>query len=185
LATIAEKFQPQLPGYRLVNHTKVARGDFDVDQFTSQVGDLAKALGVCIVDDRKLQEAVIPLLESLDSQLRVNRWIQLDAVVVEAALILCHEDQRSYAYVGDIANQASALLMARGEPHDRELTARAVGETLRALGVRIGPRGGGGYRVEFDEGTRRKLNELARELELPIGTGEDSARAAGTTHASQ
>ena len=155
---IADQFQSKLLSYRLANHSKVRNSDFQVAAFTSPIAALARTLGACIVDDRELQSGLETLLRRQDEAVRVRRVTGLEAVVIGALWVLCHEERES-AYVGEIAKVANGILLGRGET--LELEPRAVGSILDELGLCDRPRHGRGCRILLLDETRRRVHELA------------------------
>jgi hypothetical protein len=126
--------------------------------------EVANMLGGSIVDDLSLQRCLLMVLQPQDQEVRVRRSNSTEAVVVESALFLSHEVSRRQALVGELATLASAILKGRGETV--ELNPRAVGNTLRAMGLfsqRVG-RAGRGF--SFTQGIRRKIHELAWTYEV-------------------
>ncbi len=166
---VADEFQSKLLGYRLANHSKVRTSDFQVAEFSSSTAALARALGVCIVDDPELQSGVKTVLRRQDEAARVRRATGLEAVVIEALLVLCHEERES-AYIGEIAKVANGILLGRGET--LELPPRMVGSILDGLGLDDRPRNGGGHRIVLLNDTRRRVHELAHAYGVPsVGGG--------------
>jgi hypothetical protein len=160
LREISRDLQAKLLSYRLRNFGKIQHSDFDAPQLAFPTREIARALGDCIVDDHELQSGVIPLLEEQDEDARVRRTTTFEAVVVEAALLFCHEKKkRDWAYVAEFATVANAILEGRGE--QIELEPRAVGDILRSLGLFTRRLGRAGRGVLLVSEIRRKIHELA------------------------
>lgn len=68
LREIAEKFQPKLLMYRLVNYCHVVNSTFDGAPLTSPVNGLARCLGATVVDDPDRQVQLVSLLRERDEQ---------------------------------------------------------------------------------------------------------------------
>ena len=80
----------------------------------------------------KLQKRVVELLRPKDEAARTTRRDRLDAIVVEAPLVFCHEGKASVR-VGEIAEMANTILEGRGERI--QLSARKVGDLLSGLNI--------------------------------------------------
>jgi hypothetical protein len=160
---IASDFQARLLTYRLTNYQKVLSSTFDAPEFPSPIREIARSLGACTPDDAELQQEAINLLQARDVQIRSERWVEDCTVIVEALLGLVHLGEPS-AYVGDIAEAASVILMCRGD--NRELEARGVGEKLRLLHFATEPRDSHGIKLLLTPVSRR-VHELARDYDVP------------------
>jgi hypothetical protein len=123
--------QNKLLMYRLKNYLQVRSCKFQVPEFSGSTQVLASMLGQCIVEDRDLQTHLVELLRSRDDGERVDWTTKLEAVVVEALIVLCHE-RRSSVHVGRIAELAN-VIMSRSE-ESIELTPKVVGAKLKQLG---------------------------------------------------
>ena len=132
-AELASEFQPKLLAYRLANLHKVRASSFDVPEFSGQARDLARSLGASIVGDPELQEFVIPLLRAQDQAIRVERTTELESLIVEALLVLCHESTADRVHVGEVTKLVNGIRKGRGESMVSK--AREVGAKLRALGL--------------------------------------------------
>ena len=130
---IAEEFQPKLLMYRLVNYRRASVSEFDVSDFTSPVRDLARCLGASVPDEPELQGEIAPLLQGQSDQTLVECETDLDSVVIEAMLVLCHETDRKSFHVADVAKRANTILEQRGEL--LELNPWATGRKLNQLGI--------------------------------------------------
>jgi len=152
--------QAKLQSYRLRNFVKVQRSNFDAPQLTFPTREIARALCDCIIDASELQSRVVALLEEQNEDARVRRTTSFEAVVVEAALVFCHEKtKRDWAYVGEFTTVANAILEGRGE--QIKLEPRAVGDILRAIGLFTRRLGRAGRGVLLVNEIRRKIHELA------------------------
>jgi hypothetical protein len=163
LKTIAANFQPRLLDYRLKNHGAVRSSTFDAREFDGAPREMARALGACIVGDPELQVGVLEVLKGQDESRRGAQWVRPDSIVVEALLVLCHEEERSRVYVGDIAEVANGILIGRKETV--RVSARKVGELLRPLNV-LSNRDSSGYNFLLLNDNRRRIHELARRFRL-------------------
>jgi hypothetical protein len=160
LQEISRDFQAKLLAYRLRNFVKIQHSTFDAPQLAFPTREIARVLGDCIVDDHEPQSRVISLLEKQDEDVRVRRTTSFEAVVVEAALVFCHEKKkRDWAYVAEFATVANAILEGRGE--QIKLEPRAVGDILRSVGLFTRRLGCAGRGVLLVSEIRRKIHELA------------------------
>jgi hypothetical protein len=163
LREMSRDLQAKLLSYRFRNFVKVEQSDFDAPQLAFPTREIARTLGDCIVDDRELQSRVVPLLEEQDEDVRVRRTTTFEAVVIEAALLFCHEKrEREWAYVGEFATVANAILEGRGE--QIKLEPRSVGDILRSLGLFTRRLGCAGRGVLLVSEIRRKIHEIARRF---------------------
>lgn len=117
--------------YRLQNYHKVRTSEFDIPEFAGATREYVRALGQCLVDAPELQASLATLFRSRDNAERTGTACELDAVVIEALLVCCHERKPS-VHVGDIATLANGILSLKGET--AELSAREVGGRLKNLG---------------------------------------------------
>ena len=160
LHKVSLDLQAKLLAYRLRNCVKIQNSAFDAPQLAFPTREIARTLGDCIVDDHELQSRVVPLLQEQDEDARVRRTTSFEAVVVEAALVFCHEkEKREWAYVGEFATVANAILEGRGE--QIELEPRAVGDVLRSVGLFTRRLGRAGRGVLLVSEVRQKIHELA------------------------
>jgi hypothetical protein len=160
LREVSLDLQAKLLSYRLRNLAKVQCSNFDAPQLAFPTREIARALGDCIIDASELQSRVVPLLEEQDEDARVRRTSTFEAVIVEAALVFCHEKKkREWAYVGEFATVANAILEGRGE--QIELEPRAVGDVLRSVGLFTRRLGRAGRGVLLVSEVRQKIHELA------------------------
>ena len=160
LREVALDLQAKLLSYRLRNFVKVQHCNFDAPQLAFPTREIARALGDCIIDASELQSRVVALLEEQDEDARVRRTTSFEAVVVEAALVFCHDKkQRDWAYVGEFTTIANAILEGRGE--QIKLEPRAVGDILRAIGLFTRRLGRAGRGVLLVNEIRRRIHEFA------------------------
>jgi hypothetical protein len=131
-ATISN-LQNRLLMYRLQNFGQVKSSQFDAPEFSGSTREMARMLGQCIVNAAELQARLVNLLRPRDDADRVERTCRLEAIVVEALVVACHE-QRPSVHVGDVAALANGILSRSGESF--QLTPREVGAKLKQLGLR-------------------------------------------------
>jgi len=156
---IAAKYQGKLLRYRLLNWAKVRTPAFDLNQFTTPMQETAHSLAASIVDDDELQSQIVPLLQTLDREIRVDRASLLPAIVLEALLARCHSTTGKYFPVADLTGDVNTILRGRGEM--LEVSPEEIGWTLRALGLHTDfiPRGRKGLELLND--VRKKIHDLA------------------------
>ena len=130
---IAEEFQPQLLMYRLVNYHRACVSEFDAPDLTSPVRNLARCLGASVPDEPGLQGEIAPLLQGQSDQILLKCETDLDSVVIEAMLVLCHEKDRQSFHVADVSNNANKILERRDE--SLEMNPWTVGGKLNRLGI--------------------------------------------------
>lgn len=159
----ADLLQPQLLRYRLENHAAVQQSSFDVPEFAGATRLAARSFGACIVNDSELQAAVVALLKVQDESARGARWMKLDSLVVEALLVLCHEN-KEMVRVGEVATWVNGILEGRGE--SIKIGARKVGSVLRQLNL-FSERDNRGYRFLLVKDACRAIHRLGRDLEVP------------------
>ena len=156
--------------YRLKNFSKIAASPFDVPHFSSPTREIARALGMCIID-KKLREELVGLLEEQDQSTRAERSTDERAVVLEALLVLCHEHKES-VYVGEVRDMANAILREREERGD--LTYKDVGRQLKALRLFTKRLNKFGRGINLWENIRKRIHRLAFEYTvLSVEQGQE------------
>ena len=111
----AETLQPKLLAYRLANLAKVAASTCDAPEFVGNVSELARGLGSCIVEDDRLQNCIMGHLRASDQVARVERAWQLESLVIEALLFVCHQSPDYPVSVGYVTKLVNGILENRGE----------------------------------------------------------------------
>jgi hypothetical protein len=130
---IAEEFQPKLLMYRLVNYHQVRASKFDVPEFPLAVRDLARSLAAAVPNEPELQSNIASLLQAQSDQDLIKPTSDLDSVVIETMLILCHQKDRKSFHVAEVSEKVNEILEARGESLD--MNPWAVGRKLRKLDI--------------------------------------------------
>jgi hypothetical protein len=164
LKRAARHFRGKLLHYQKTNIEKVRDSQFEVPSFISPTRELACMLGTAIVDDPALQRCVSMILESQDQDVRIRRTDSIPAVMVEAQLLLSHEEHRRQARIGEIGTIANGILRGRGE--NFEIDPREIGNHVRALGFFSERLGSAGRGIRFTNAVRRKIHELAQAFEV-------------------
>jgi hypothetical protein len=158
---IADEFQAKLLMFRLLNYEAVRRSIFDVPEFGSATRDVARTLGMCITDV-SLQQKIRESLIQQDERARCERTLDIRSIVAEALLFYCHGPHKEFVVIKDLTDTANFILRERNEK--RELNSKAVGAVLDALGLPARTRRATGYQLLLDEGTRRVIHRLSRDL---------------------
>jgi hypothetical protein len=156
---IAAEYQAKLLHYRILNWAKVRTPAFDLNQFTIPMQETAHSLAASIVDDDELQSQIVPLLKTLDREIRVDRASLLPAIVLEALLARCHSTTGKNYPVADLTGDVNTILLGRGEM--LEVSPEDIGWTLRALGLYTDFIPGGRKGLVLLNGVRKKIHDLA------------------------
>ena len=156
---IAAEFQAKLLHYRILNWAKVRAPAFDLNQFTIPMQETAHSLAASIVGDDELQSQIVPLLKTLDREIRVDRASLLPAIVLEALLARCHSTTGRYFPVADLTVDVNTILRGRGEM--LEVSPEVIGWTLRALALRTDFIPGGRKGLALLNGVTKKIHDLA------------------------
>lgn len=168
LRRIEDKFQSQLLSYRLQHRSRVARATFDASDLSGSTRALASVLGSCFPDNRNLQDRAKDLLKPQDEDRRFDCACGETAVVLEALLVLCHEEKEK-VHVGEVADIANEILELRGDGY--QLDARRVGAMLKPL--RLGQsRDCKGYKFLLSTANKRRIHELARSRDVSFFKGD-------------
>jgi hypothetical protein len=162
--TIAAEFQGKLLRYRLVHFDTVRNSHFDTSSFNPGVQDDARALLTPLIDCGDLRASILSSLLSRSKEVAGARLTDLDCLVVEAALCYCHDPSKEEFFVQEMADAVNAILSGRHE--ERTTTTKAVGQTLRGLGL-AAERVTRGYRIDLTNNNRETIHRLAREHDVP------------------
>jgi len=166
---IASEFQSKLLRFRLTNYNRVRNSNFDIPHFESPVRDLARCLGACVSEDPKLQEGITPLLKERNEELQADLECAqyLNAIVVETMFSFCHEERKQSVHVGEIASGVNSILKGRGEM--LELTAKQVGNKLRAMGLTPKRLDALGRGIQLLDPIRQRIHRLAWNYRIGSG----------------
>jgi hypothetical protein len=163
---IADDFQPQLLSYRLQNCSKVHRSDIDVSRFAIATQPVARALAQCFPADPELAADAVQLLLPQDDEIRRERTLEVDYVIVEILLAMLHQQNHTAVGVKDLTKDVNVLLQARGEIWS--YSPEEIGRQL--VGLKIArKRNGSGQKVQFDRDTSQSLHRSARAYDLLSG----------------
>jgi len=155
------RLQNQLLMYRLENHSKVKASRFTVPDFCSITGEHARTLGRCIVDAPELQSQLTELLRTRNDAEQTESAGKLDAMVMEALLVCCHERKPS-VHVGQIATLVNTILTRDEET--LELSAKQVGSRMKKLGFRTVRLDAGGRGIYLLNGECARIHQLVRSF---------------------
>ena len=161
-ARIAEEFQAKLEMYRLANFNKVASPKIDVSGLTAPMQDLAITLASPIIDDAALQAELLSLLTPRDEDIRLDRTVELAAVVIEVLLGACHDPKvvlGAGMTVTEFTRGTNTILDGRGG--NGNVAPESVGWILRRLQIPRTTVQGGLHGVVLDHRTREQIHELA------------------------
>jgi hypothetical protein len=165
---LARQFQCRLLAFRLANFAQTRDSRFVAPNLSSPIGDTARSLGACFSNAPELQEEIVALLQTSDTQARLQRATNHESLAIEALLFHAHEaqgDPSASVHVGALANTIGVLSKGRG--HLIKLSPRAGGELLRSLDfktIRI-DRNGRGVVLLKDIVTR--VHEVASDRQVP------------------
>ena len=161
---IAEEFQPQLLKFRLVNHYRARVSEFDAPDLSSDVRELAGSLGTSVPDEPGFQGEIARALQGQSDQILLKSETDLDSVVIEAMLDLCHEKDRQSFHVADVSNHANKILERRGEL--LEMNPWTVGGRLNKLGISTKKLDSAGRGALLLNTMRDRVHKLAWERKL-------------------
>lgn len=156
---IAEEFQARFLGYLLRNASSTQTPSFDVSRFSLPVQDIALGFGAAVVDD-ELQARILPLLSVQDEEIRADRALTIDAVVLEALIFFIHEGKCSKLRTASVAGNVSAIYKGRGS--DQQPSVESVGRAIKRLGIPSGRLDRAGNGVELSLATCRRIHKLAQ-----------------------
>lgn len=157
---LTAEVQGKLLLYRLRTYRQLASPSVDLGDFTAPVQELAQNLAMSVVGDPKLRLEIVPLLKQLDREVRIDRTLLLECIVLEGLWAACHSDSSAETLsVTELTRSVNTILRGRGEL--REVSPETVGWKLRALGFHTEPIAGGNKGLALTEVTRVKIHTLA------------------------
>lgn len=163
---IADDFLPRLLGYRFANFQKVSAFRFDASRFSPALRELARSLAAITPDDADLQAKVFGLLEPEDNELRSEKWISFDTVLVETVLFACRERPGEEKYMAELAIISQEILRRRGANVD--VDPGSFGKRLNDLGfTSMKERDAKGVALKLSDATRRRAGQLAQDFSIP------------------
>jgi hypothetical protein len=163
VATI-NNLQNRLLSYRLQNFAEVRSSQFDASEFCGSTREMARTLGRCIVDAADLQARLLDLLRPRDDAEKTEAASRLEAVVVEALVVLCHE-KRPSVHVGQVAELANLILNRSGELF--QLSPKQVGAKMKQNGLRTTRLDSAGRGIYLLTGQCALIHQLGRAYGVP------------------
>ena len=145
--------------YRLQNYSRIKASRFDVSEFSGFSREFARTLGAPIVDAPDLHARLIELLRPHDQADRTRNAVTLEAIILEALVVACHERNPSI-HVGRIAVLANGILKERGEPV--KISPKQAGGSLKKLGILTTRLDSGGRGIYLLGGQCARIHELGR-----------------------
>jgi hypothetical protein len=164
---IASEFQAKLLSFRRANLGAAGKVQFDASRFSFALRDLARSMAVATPDDCELQAEVFELLLECDAEIRSEKWIDLNAITLEAVLVACYELPGGFIYCADLAETAEEILKGRGV--DSRVDPGVLGKRLKLLGFETEPRDAKGKKLKLTEEVRSRARQLARDFGNPQG----------------
>jgi len=150
--------------YRLQNFAEVRASQFDAVEFCGSTREMARTLGRCLVDAADLQARLSDVLRPRDDAERTEGTYRLEAVVVEALLVLCHEKRRS-VHVSQVAELANLILNRSGELF--QLSPKEVGAKMKQVGFRTTRLDSAGRGIYLLSEECARVHKLGREFGVP------------------
>jgi hypothetical protein len=144
--------------YRIKNLSKIRSLEFTPHGLSGEANVIANALGSCIVESPQLQKQLVALLKPQARQHFADRSSGDEALILGAALALCHQD-KGQIFVREITAEVNRLLAARGET--RQLSPEKVGHKLKKIGLYTRRLSQAGNGLILDQATRKRLREIA------------------------
>lgn len=167
---ITNEFQAKLLSFRRADLGVARRMNFDASKFTFALRDRARSLAAATPDDLELQAELFDLLQEEDTEMRSERWIDLNVIAGEAFLVAHFESPGGAAYVSDLANIAQEILRGRGQV--TVIDPGAFGKRLKLLGFTSDPRDARGKKIRLTEAARNLAQQVVRDLGGPA-VGDD------------
>lgn len=159
-----EQLQNCMLAYRLQNFSQVQHADFDPLDLKGTSRELARIFGKCIVEDSDLQYQIVDLLRSRNDADEVQATTKLEAIIVEALIVVCHRRKTS-VHVHEVADLANGILSRQGEY--LEMRPREVGGKLKILGFSTTRLDSAGRGVLLLKDTCARIHDLARAFGVP------------------
>jgi hypothetical protein len=161
-----ERLQNLLFTYRSFNLGRLQGFPPSPDEFLPNFAAAVRRLGAVIFEDPELQERVAETLKEQNEQMRVDRTSGIEAMVLQAVLVLAHRDEQQ-VYARDIAAAANQICIEQGE--SAKLTAEKVGHALKRLGLYTRRLGSNGRGLILDKATQIRAHQLSQEYDvLPV-----------------
>ena len=137
--------------------------EFGVSYDSSFVPRMEALAGALMLPFWEDQETHLALREALAEQNRdahLERQNEPECLVIWALFDMCHQENASKVFCGQIASRINATLKSLGEEAD--LKPRAVGAKLKTLGLKTGGLGNIGRGLKLTSAVRARIHELAQ-----------------------
>jgi hypothetical protein len=181
LNDIAAELQGKMLAYRLANFAKIRVAQLQGANFTNQTRELAVNLAACVVGEPELAAGVLPLLKEQDECVRGRRDRELETVIIEAVLVVFHENEKDKVQVKELAVLANSILRSRGE--FIQYSPEEIGHRLDILALRR-TRTAAGMCLNLTHAVRQFAHRLARTYDVPsIRTVRSGCRECEAQHA--
>ncbi len=174
---ITEEFQGKLLNFRRVNLAAAGKLRFSTSKFPSPLRDLAWSLAAATPDEPQSQQDIFELLQQMETQVRSEKWVDLNAIAVESLLVVCKENEspETFARVSELAKIAHEMLKRRGG--EAMLDLGQFGKRLKSLGF-TSDRDAEGKKLRLSDEVRDRVQQLARNLGLAdSGNGAPGGKA--------
>jgi hypothetical protein len=158
-AQIAGEYQRQIFMFRLHHLSVMQQSIISSCQPRSAGFEVGENLPACIAEDPEIMEALTPILDAREQQLRAWRALDPHAVIVEVIWAPSHREKEMST--AEITKRVNALLHERGEM--LRYNPSEIGWKLTHLGL---SRRHNGKRkvVPFSREVRRRIHELAAQF---------------------
>ena len=156
--------QNQLFFYRVYNRSLVQHSTFRVHKLIPNLCAVAQQLGAVVVDDYRLQNAVIDLFVAQNEQSFTDRAFALNGVVLRAVLHHCHQPDQQKVLVREITDTVNTMYKNLGE--STKFSDEAVGHALKSIGLYTRRLGSSGRGLILDQLTKREAHQLSRMNEV-------------------
>ncbi len=159
LQKIADEFQPRLFAYRLRHYWEIQKHfQIATPDFLPRTKDLARALSAPLLGDRLKINELFSALARQDHEAMLNRFSEPEWVV---AIALYRESHRAEKHLtmGSLALTVADVIAANGETYS--LSPRALGEHVRAFGLRTCQLGNQGRGLILSQHVRLQMHEIA------------------------
>jgi hypothetical protein len=161
-AVLADRFQPQLLGYRMKYYSQVKVWNRpQVAGFAPRMRDLALALAAPALGNPQLETRLFRDLAAQDKEAKIARHGEPEWAVTTAFFHECHVTEGTLT-VGSLACTVSDVLEGNGETY--RVSPRRVGSILRSLGLNPVKLGNQGRGFRLTKQLVRQVHQLALEL---------------------
>jgi hypothetical protein len=130
---IANRLQPKLLRYRLINFRRIAKAIGDFPTLEEPLREVACCLSNCVPEMPGVQEEMASLFEERNRQVQSDCENDPNFIVVQAMLSFCHQADTETVRVAEVASAVNVILEQEGEM--LELSPKAVGGRLELLSL--------------------------------------------------